>query len=95
MSDPDPQAENGESKADGEPKRSRLGQILAERPEARPRLKSAVSSLIGASLVAFAAIGILLIWHLRRRAQILRDRLAPPREVSLPEVDPPPGRSSE
>jgi hypothetical protein len=95
MIDQDPPAENHASPPDGEPKRSRLGRILAERPEARPRLKEAVSSLIGASLVAIAAIGILLIWHFRRRAQILRDRLSPPREVSFPEVDQPPGRSSE
>jgi hypothetical protein len=87
MTDPNPPAEDAASQPEGELPRSRLGQILAERPEARPRLKDAVSSLIGAALVAFAAIGVLLIWHLRRRARILRDRLAPPRRVSLPEVD--------
>ena len=73
---------------DGEPHRSRLGQILAERPEARPRLKSAVSSLIATTLVAFAASGILLIWHFKRRAQLLRDRLAPPRRITYPELEP-------
>jgi hypothetical protein len=87
MTDPDPPEGNAVRKPEGEPPRSRLNQILAERPEARPRLRDAVGSLIAASLVAFAAIGFLLIWHFRRRARILRDRLAPPRMVSLAEFD--------
>lgn len=87
MAEQEPQAEVSQGRPDGEPKRSRLGQILAERPEARPRLKSAVSSLIATALVAFAAIGILLIWHFKRRAQLLRDRLAPPRKTSYPELN--------
>ena len=95
MTDPDSQDQPGASGPDGEPHRSRLGQILAERPEARPRLKSAVSSLIATTLVAFAAIGILLIWHFKRRAQILRDHLAPPRRIIYPELDPSPGQESE
>jgi hypothetical protein len=87
MTDTDSPADNAASKPEGEPLRSRLGRILAERPDARPRLKSAVGSLIAASLVAISAIGILLIWHLRRRARILRDRLGPPRRVSFLELD--------
>jgi len=69
-----------------EPPRSPLGRILAERPEARPRLRRAVSSLIATVLVAITAIGILLIWHFRRRAQLIRDRLSPPRKVSFPDL---------
>jgi hypothetical protein len=106
MTDRDSRTETGAGGPGGEPHRSRLGQILAERPEARPRLSRAVSSLIGTALVAFAALGILLIWHLRRRAQLIRDRLDPPRKVSFPELDrrtgdsaqphdQPPGRASE
>jgi hypothetical protein len=87
MNDPDAQGEPEAGGPEGEPHRSRLGQILADQPEARPRLRSAVSSLIATSLIAFATMGILLIWHFKRRAQILRDRLAPPRKVSLPEFD--------
>ena len=69
-----------------QPKRSRLGQILAERPEARFRLSRAVGSLLVTVLVAIAVLGLLLIWHLRRRAQLIRDRLGPPRAVSLPDL---------
>ncbi len=69
-----------------QPKRSRLGQILAERPEARFRLSRAVDSLLATVLVAIAVLGLLLIWHLRRRAQLIRDRLGPPRAVSLPDL---------
>jgi hypothetical protein len=69
-----------------QPKRSRLGQLLAERPEARPRLSRAVGSLLATVLVAIAVLGLLLIWHLRRRAQLIRDRLGPPRAVSLPDL---------
>jgi len=89
MTDRDSRTTTGAGGTEGEPRRSRLGQILAEQPEARPRLSRAVSSLIGTTLVALVAIGILLIWHLRRRAQLIRDRLAPPRDVSLPQLDRP------
>ena len=71
--------------------RTQLGRILQERPEARPFLSRAVASLIAATLAAFTAIGILLIWHLRRRARLLHERLSQPRRVVLPE---PPERRS-
>jgi hypothetical protein len=86
MKDPDSQESSGADGSTGQPKRSRLGQILAERPEARPRLSRAVGSLLATALVAIAVMGILLIWHLRRRAQLIRDRLGPPRAVSLPDL---------
>ena len=70
----------------GQPRRTRLGQILTERPEARPRLSRALGSLLATVLVAIAVLGLLLIWHLRRRAQLIRDRLDPPRAVSLPDL---------
>jgi hypothetical protein len=85
MSDQGEEARPGEPAA-GSPKRTRLGRILAERPEARPRLSQAVGSLLAVILVAIAALGLLAIWHLRRRAQLIRDRLAPPRKVSFPEL---------
>jgi hypothetical protein len=69
----------------GEPKRSRLRQILDERPEARPRLGKAVAALLGTTLVAFTALSVLLIWHLMRRARLIRERLNRPRVVELPE----------
>jgi len=69
-----------------EPRRSRLRQILDEQPQARSRIGHAVAVLLGTSLVALAAIGALVIWHLIRRARLIRDRLNPPRKVSLPEL---------
>jgi hypothetical protein len=78
----------------GEPAKTRLGRILAERPEARPRLARAVGSLLGITLVAVAAIGVLLIWHLRRRAGLIRERLTArcdllplELELEIPELD--------
>jgi hypothetical protein len=46
-------------------------------------VRSAVVSLLATILVAIGTIGILLIWHLRRRGRIIRDRLGPPRDVCL------------
>jgi len=37
--------------------------------------------------VGFAAMGILIIWHLVRRGRLIREGLAPPRVVPLPEVE--------
>ena len=86
MNDRDSQESSGAVGSGGQPKRSRLGQILAERPKARFRLSRAVGSLLVTVLVAIAVLGLLLIWHLRRRAQLIRDRLGPPRAVSLPDL---------
>ncbi len=86
MTEQDSEVKSGAGESGNEPRRSRLGQILAERPEARPQLRRAVGSLLATALVTIAALGILLIWHLRRRAQLIRDRLGPPRDVSLPEL---------
>ena len=77
---------SGPADSKREPPRSRLSRILAEQPEARPRLRRAVSSLIATALVAITAIGVLMIWHFRRRAQLIRDRLSPPRKVSFPDL---------
>jgi hypothetical protein len=48
----------------------------------------AVVSLLGAGVVAIGAIGLLLIWHISRRARLIRERLGPPRVVRLPELGP-------
>jgi hypothetical protein len=80
----------GEAAAAGrEPRRSRLRQILQERPEARPRLGRAVAELLGTVLVALAVLGALVIWHLARRGRLIRERLGPPRIVRLPELPDP------
>lgn len=74
--------------ADGDRReRSRLKQILSERPEERPRVRDAVVSLLGTAVAAIAIIGLLLIWHLKRRAQRIRDQLAPPRRFSPHRID--------
>jgi hypothetical protein len=72
-----------------EPRRSQLRRLL-ERPDARPRVSRAVASLLAASVVAIAALGGLLIWHLARRARLIREGLGPPRPVRWPAVEPPP-----
>jgi hypothetical protein len=69
-----------------EPRRSQLRRILDESPQARNRIGRAIASLGITTLVAIAALGFLLIWHLRRRAGLIRDRLAPPKVVDL--IDP-------
>lgn len=75
------------------PRRSRLRQILDEKPEARPRLGKAIAALLATGLVTLATLAALLIWHIRRRARLMRERLNPPRiirplELPDPEVDP-------
>ena len=65
----------------GQPRRSRLKRILDEQPEARPRLGKAIAALLGTVVLAVAAIGFLLIWHVARRARLIRERLNPPRGV--------------
>jgi hypothetical protein len=65
--------------------RSRLRRLLDERPEARPRIGRAVATLLGTGLVALAAFGVLLIWHLVRRGRLIRERLSAPRVVRIPE----------
>jgi hypothetical protein len=70
-----------------EPPRSQLRRLL-ERPDARPRVSRAVASLLAASILALAAFGALVIWHLVRRGRLIRDRLNPPRPVHWPTVGP-------
>ena len=70
-----------------EPRRSQLSRLL-DRPDARPRVKRAVASLLAASVAAIAVLGVLVIWHLVRRARLIREGLNPPRSVSWPEVRP-------
>jgi hypothetical protein len=67
-------------------RRSQLSRILEERPEARSRLGRAVAALLGTFVVAVAVFGGLLIWHIRRRARLIRERLNAPRVVRLPDV---------
>jgi hypothetical protein len=79
--------------AGNNPPRTRLRKILDERPEAHPRIGKAIAALLGTGLVTLAAMGALLIWHIKRRSRLLRERLDPPRiapPLELPgkEVDP-------
>jgi hypothetical protein len=93
MADSQDQASTEQPAAAGEPPRSRLRQILDEKPEARPRLGKAIAALLGTGLVTLAALGGLLIWHIMRRARLMRERSNPPRSarpLELPdrEADP-------
>jgi uncharacterized membrane protein len=77
---------NDQSPADEKPKRSRLRRILDENPEARPRIGKAVAALLGSGLVTLLAVGALLVWHIRRRAAFMRERLSPPRILKPLEI---------
>lgn len=70
-----------------EPK-TRLGRILREHPESRDRLRRAVGGLLMAVLATIAAVAALSIWHLRRRADRIRDRLEGCRGCDLDPPDP-------
>jgi hypothetical protein len=89
MTDGDHPKTSDRPSAPGEPKRSRLRRLLDERPEARPRVGRAIAILLGTGLIAFAAFGVLLMWHIVRRGRMIRERLSAPRIVRLPEF---PGR---
>ncbi|MFI5455201.1 MAG: hypothetical protein ACHRXM_07080 [Isosphaerales bacterium] len=86
MTDTDDPASTDQTSEPGEPRRSRLRRILDEHPAARPRLGRAVAVLLGTGLVAFAALGALLLWHVKRRGRLIRERLNSPRIVRLPEI---------
>ena len=93
MSDTTNPAPTDRALAQVQSRRSQLSRILEERPEARSRLGRAVAALVGTFLVAVAVFGALLIWHIRRRGRLIRERLNAPRIVHLPqatgrEVDP-------
>ena len=85
MADGDRDALSDQPPAVTKPRRSRLRQLLDERPEARPRIGRAVAILLGTGLVSIAALGALLIWHFVRRGRLIRERLSVPRVVRLPE----------
>jgi hypothetical protein len=89
MSADDRGASNDRYTAKAEPPRSRLRRLLDERPEARPRIGRAIAVLLGTGLVALAAFGVLLIWHVVRRGRLIRERLSAPRVVRLPEFPTP------
>ena len=94
MTDGDRDASDDRATAKREPPRSRLRQLLDEHPEIRSRLGRAVAALLGTGLVAFAAFGAFLIWHIVRRGRLIRERLNPPRIVRLPEFPAQGNRSS-
>ena len=73
--------------ADTERRPSRLRQLL-NRADARPRVVRAVSSLLGVSVLSIAVVGALFLWHVRRRGRLIRERLALPRDVRLPDLTP-------
>jgi hypothetical protein len=89
MFDGDRDASSNQHAVKAESPRSRLRRLLDERPEARPRIGRAIAILLGTGLVAMAALGALLIWHMVRRGRLIRERLSAPRVVRLPEFPTP------
>ena len=83
MTKPGSAVTSGTVTPEHEPKRSRPGQILAERPDARPPFQDAVAGLLATALATIAGLGLLLIWHLRRRARLIRQRLAHLHDIRL------------
>jgi hypothetical protein len=79
---------------DPEPKQSQLRRLL-ERPDARPRVSRAVATLLGVAVVSIGVLGALVIWHLVRRGRLIRERLGPPRDVNLIELDDDPDPDSD
>ena len=61
------------------------------RPDERVRIGRAVAILLGWGLVASTVLALLALWHLIRRGRSLRANLAPPKIVSLPEIEAKPG----
>jgi hypothetical protein len=57
------------------------------KPEERARIGRAAATLLGWGLVASTVLALLALWHLIRRGRILRANLAPPKIVSLPEIE--------
>lgn len=68
--------------------RTRLGRLLRDHPEARDPLRRAIGALLVAILGTIVAVGALAIWHLRRRADRLRDRLETGGGCNLAPPDP-------
>ncbi len=69
-----------------EPRRTWLSRIIGRGPAERKRLAEAVAALLGTAIVAIAAIGGLVIWHLIRRGRLIRERQGPPRIVRWPDL---------
>lgn len=70
-----------------EPSSGLLRRFLEQHPAAEPRIARAVGSLLAVGLLALAALGFLIIWHLIRRGRLIREGLPPPRPVRLPDLD--------
>ena len=69
-----------------EPRRSWLRRLL-DRPDAAPRIRQAVASLLGVGVASIGVVGWLTIWHLVRRGRLIREGLNPPKDVRLPDLD--------
>ncbi len=59
------------------------------RAAARRRIGRAAAAWLGLALAAITVIGVLVVWHLSRRARLIREGLGPPRDVRLPDLDRP------
>ena len=46
-----------------------------------------MASLLGVGVVSIGVVGWLTVWHLVRRGRLIRERLNPPQDVRLPDLD--------
>jgi hypothetical protein len=56
-------------------------------PKERARIGRAVGWLLVSGLSSITALGSLAIWHLIRRGRLLRESLANPKKIELPDLD--------
>lgn len=54
----------------------------------RQRVGRAIAWWGGLTLGGVAALGVLVLWHLRRRGHLIRTRRGPARLIEWPELDP-------
>ena len=85
MTDGDRGAASNRPAASREPPRSRLRQLLDERPMPDRGWVVPSPSCSEPGSLPWPRLGALLIWHFVRRGRLIRERLSPPRTVRLPE----------
>ncbi len=57
------------------------------RPDARRHVRRLAATWMGLVLVTASTLAALILWHLVRRGRLLRENLAPPREVRWEAID--------
>lgn len=84
----------GRDRPESKPATTPLLERADLKPEERARIGRAAAVLLGWGLAASTVLALLGLWHLIRRGRLLRANLAPPKVVSLPEIEAKPPPSS-